>query len=69
MDVVWKDENKIWAMGGSNTMYVSKDNGKNFVFDKSTNDRSSECLAMLVERSGAANICSSTWVGPVIMKK
>jgi photosystem II stability/assembly factor-like uncharacterized protein len=37
-DVAWRDENEVWAVGGSNTMYVSKDNGKNFVFDKSAND-------------------------------
>ncbi|KAL3799000.1 hypothetical protein HJC23_005139 [Cyclotella cryptica] len=37
-DVAWRDDNEVWAVGGSNTMYVSKDNGKNFVFDKSAND-------------------------------
>lgn len=37
-DVAWRDDSEVWAVGGSNTMYVSKDNGKNFVFDKSAND-------------------------------
>ena len=37
-DVAWKDKNEVWAVGGSNTMYVSKDGGKNFSFDKSAND-------------------------------
>ncbi|KAL7428867.1 hypothetical protein ACHAXH_002034 [Discostella pseudostelligera] len=37
-DVAWRDENEVWAVGGSNTMFVSKDNGKNFVFDGSAND-------------------------------
>jgi photosystem II stability/assembly factor-like uncharacterized protein len=37
-DVAWRDDNEVWAVGGSNTMYVSNDNGKNFVFDKSAND-------------------------------
>ena len=37
-DVAWRNDNEVWAVGGSNTMYVSKDNGKNFVFDKSAND-------------------------------
>lgn len=37
-DVAWRDDNEVWAVGGSNTMFVSKDNGKNFAFDKSAND-------------------------------
>eukprot|EP00529_Nitzschia_sp_RCC80_P021392 CAMPEP_0113510138 /NCGR_PEP_ID=MMETSP0014_2-20120614/37966_1 /TAXON_ID=2857 /ORGANISM="Nitzschia sp." /LENGTH=385 /DNA_ID=CAMNT_0000406049 /DNA_START=227 /DNA_END=1385 /DNA_ORIENTATION=+ /assembly_acc=CAM_ASM_000159 len=37
-DVAWKDKNEVWAVGGSNTMYVSKDGGRNFSFDKSAND-------------------------------
>eukprot|EP00559_Dactyliosolen_fragilissimus_P000687 CAMPEP_0184867118 /NCGR_PEP_ID=MMETSP0580-20130426/25054_1 /TAXON_ID=1118495 /ORGANISM="Dactyliosolen fragilissimus" /LENGTH=407 /DNA_ID=CAMNT_0027367167 /DNA_START=114 /DNA_END=1337 /DNA_ORIENTATION=- len=36
-DVAWKDPNEVWAVGGSNTMYVSKDGGKKFSFDKSAN--------------------------------
>lgn len=36
-DVGWKDANEVWAVGGSNTMYVSKDGGKTFAFDKSAN--------------------------------
>jgi len=37
-DVAWRTEDEVWAVGGSNTMYVSKDGGKNFSFDKSAND-------------------------------
>mmetsp|Transcript_33803 Transcript_33803/g.60803 ORF Transcript_33803/g.60803 Transcript_33803/m.60803 type:complete len:409 (-) Transcript_33803:373-1599(-) len=37
-DVAWRNDDEVWAVGGSNTMYVSKDNGKNFAFDKSAND-------------------------------
>jgi len=37
-DVAWRTENEVWAVGGSNTMFVSKDNGKTFSFDKSAND-------------------------------
>eukprot|EP00957_Ditylum_brightwellii_P190408 14494364-Ditylum_brightwellii.AAC.1 len=36
-DVAWRTANEVWAVGGSNTMYVSTDNGKNFSFDKSAN--------------------------------
>lgn len=36
-DVAWRNANEVWAVGGSNTMYVSFDNGKNFSFDKSAN--------------------------------
>lgn len=36
-DVAWRNEKEVWAVGGSNTMYVSKDGGKNFSFDKSAN--------------------------------
>lgn len=37
-DVSWRTKNEVWAVGGSNTMYVSNDGGKNFSFDKSAND-------------------------------
>ena len=37
-DVAWRNEKEVWAVGGSNTMFVSNDNGKNFVFDGSAND-------------------------------
>ena len=37
-DVAWRDDSEVWAVGGSNTMFVSKDGGKNFAFDKSAND-------------------------------
>jgi len=36
-DVAWRTDSEVWAVGGSNTMYVSYDNGKNFAFDKSAN--------------------------------
>lgn len=37
-DVAWRNKSEVWAVGGSNTMYVSQDGGKNFSFDKSAND-------------------------------
>ena len=37
-DVTHKNEKEVWAVGGSNTMYVSYDGGKKFSFDKSAND-------------------------------
>jgi photosystem II stability/assembly factor-like uncharacterized protein len=37
-DVAWRTDNEVWAVGGSNTMYVSTDGGKKFSFDKSAND-------------------------------
>lgn len=37
-DVAWRNKDEVWAVGGSNTMYVSKDGGKNFSFDSSAND-------------------------------
>lgn len=37
-DVAWRNKDEVWAVGGSNTMYVSNDGGKNFKFDKSGND-------------------------------
>lgn len=36
-DVAWRTKDEVWAVGGSNTMYVSKDGGKNFAFDSSAN--------------------------------
>ena len=36
-DVAWRNNNEVWAVGGSNTMYVSTDGGKKFNFDKSAN--------------------------------
>jgi len=36
-DVAWRSNDEVWAVGGSNTMYVSMDGGKNFSFDKSAN--------------------------------
>lgn len=37
-DVAWRTDSEVWAVGGSNTMYVSTDGGKKFSFDKSAND-------------------------------
>jgi len=37
-DVAWRSDNEVWAVGGSNTMYVSTDGGKKFNFDKSANN-------------------------------
>lgn len=37
-DVAWRTPNEVWAVGGSNTMYVSTDGGKHFTFDKSANN-------------------------------
>merc|ERR1712003_66492 len=37
-DVSWRNKDEVWAVGGSNTMYVSYDGGRNFSFDKSAND-------------------------------
>jgi photosystem II stability/assembly factor-like uncharacterized protein len=36
-DVSWRNEKEVWAVGGSNTMYVSFDGGNKFAFDKSAN--------------------------------
>lgn len=36
-DVAWRSDQEVWAVGGSNTMYVSMDGGNNFGFDKSAN--------------------------------
>ena len=37
-DVAWRTKDEVWAVGGSNTMYVSFDGGKKFAFDKSANE-------------------------------
>jgi len=37
-DVGYRNANEVWAVGGSNTMYVSFDGGKKFTFDKSANN-------------------------------
>lgn len=37
-DVGYRTDDEVWAVGGSNTMYVSFDGGKKFSFDKSAND-------------------------------
>lgn len=37
-DVAWRTPTEVWAVGGSNTMYISTDGGKTFSFDRSAND-------------------------------
>lgn len=37
-DVAYRNDKEVWAVGGSNTMYVSFDGGKKFTFDKSANN-------------------------------
>lgn len=37
-DVAFRNSKEVWAVGGSNTMYVSLDGGKKFNFDRSAND-------------------------------
>ncbi len=37
-DVAYRNDKEVWAVGGSNTMYVSMDGGKKFSFDKSANN-------------------------------
>ncbi|GMI04707.1 hypothetical protein TrRE_jg4408 [Triparma retinervis] len=36
-DVAFRSNGDIWAVGGSNTIYVSRDGGKKFSFDNSAN--------------------------------
>lgn len=38
IDLGWKDDKEIWAVGGGGTMYVSADGGKSFKFDNSADD-------------------------------
>lgn len=38
IDVAWRNKDEVWAVGGSNTIYCSKDGGENFTFDSSAND-------------------------------
>jgi len=38
LDVCWKDEEEVWAVGGGGSMFVSKDGGKTFTFNKSADD-------------------------------
>jgi len=38
IDLAWKNEKEIWAVGGGGTMYVSNDGGKTFKFDNSADD-------------------------------
>lgn len=36
--MTWKDEKEVWAVGGGGSMFVSKDGGKTFTFNKSADD-------------------------------
>ena len=38
LDVTWKDNNEVWAVGGGGSMFVSKDGGKTFTFNKSADN-------------------------------
>ena len=38
LDVTWKDDNEVWAVGGGGSMFVSKDGGKTFTFNKSADE-------------------------------
>mmetsp|Transcript_18475 Transcript_18475/g.56743 ORF Transcript_18475/g.56743 Transcript_18475/m.56743 type:complete len:405 (-) Transcript_18475:72-1286(-) len=38
LDVAWRDDDEVWAVGGGGTMYVSTDGGNTFRFDKSADD-------------------------------
>jgi len=38
IDLAWRNDNEIWAVGGGGTMYVSQDGGKTFKFDNSADD-------------------------------
>jgi len=38
LGVGWKDEKEVWAVGGGGSMFVSKDGGKTFTFNKSADN-------------------------------
>lgn len=38
IDVCWKDENNVWAVGGSGIIFESKDGGKTFKFNDNAKD-------------------------------
>jgi len=38
LDVGWRTDNEVWAVGGGGTMYVSRDAGKTFKFDNSADN-------------------------------
>ena len=38
LDVSWKDGQEVWAVGGGGSMFVSKDGGKTFTFNKSADE-------------------------------
>lgn len=38
IDVCWKDEKTVWAVGGSGIIFESKDGGKSFKFNDNAKD-------------------------------
>ena len=38
LDVCWKDEQNVWAVGGSGVIFESKDGGKTFKFNDNAKD-------------------------------
>lgn len=38
IDVAWKDDKEVWAVGGGGVMYVSKDGGQTFTFNGAADD-------------------------------
>lgn len=38
IDVSWKDDNNVWAVGGSGVIFESKDGGKTFKFNDNAKD-------------------------------
>lgn len=38
IDLAWRSDKEVWAVGGGGTMYVSQDAGKTFKFDNSADD-------------------------------
>jgi photosystem II stability/assembly factor-like uncharacterized protein len=38
IDAAWKDENNVWAVGGSGIIFESKDGGKTFKFNDDAKD-------------------------------
>jgi photosystem II stability/assembly factor-like uncharacterized protein len=38
IDVCWKDENNVWAVGGSGIIFESTDGGKSFKFNDNAKD-------------------------------
>jgi photosystem II stability/assembly factor-like uncharacterized protein len=38
IDVCWKDDKSVWAVGGSGVIFESKDGGKTFKFNEDAKD-------------------------------